>query len=479
MKIKRFEASSMSDALRMIKKEFGEEAVILSAKTMKKTSRLLGGKSARQVIVTAAIDASPPCKQDNEADDLKSGIGEPATVTEDPQEDPSKAMGFLKHFKPITRTGQRKLQPKLVRMLKQDPEQPKRAPYALDRILKSQGVDEHLAADLHRKTAALTQKALDVKDELHTALSQVMTASNVVEHHSPTAMETRRIMVLIGAAGVGKTTTVAKFAAQEAIKSGGQSVALLTLDDQRIAGQVELERYADILGIELRRAYGRDDIERELETLNGRRLVVVDTPGMAAHDHAQLERLRRLIQAVSGASVCLVLNADADTAAMDKAVRFFKPLGAHRLIFTKVDWASRYGGLINVPLTHNIPISHMCDSQNVPEGIHAATAGEISAMVLSQQSRNDGQQADEAVVTVVGEDRDKPVETYYVANRNSDIFHHKRCKSVKRINKENMVVFQDPAEAMGQQFKPCRMCCSELIISKPVQRLARHYAGYR
>jgi flagellar biosynthesis protein FlhF len=479
MKIKRFEASNMSEALRMIKKEFGQEAVILSAKTIKKTSRLLGGKRAKQVIVTAAIDASPvPCGK-ADSDEFKSGIEKPSTAAAIHDEGASKTVSFLERFKPITRTGQRKLQPKLVRMLKQDQARPQATETDLHQILISQGVDELLAADLYQKTMALTNKALHVKDELHTALSQVISASNVVGPHSPSAMDTRRIMVLVGAAGVGKTTTVAKFAAKQAMQSGGKSVALLTLDDQRIAGQAELERYAHILGIELRRAHNADDIGRELDALGGHRLVVVDTPGMAAHDHAQLEQLRRLVKAISNASVYLVLNADADSAAMDKAVRFFKPLDPQRVIFTKVDWAARHGGLINVPLKNDVPISHLCDSQKVPEGIHVATADKMAVMVLPQKGESDGQQEDEPVAAVVRRSENKPMETYYVANRNSDIFHHKNCKSVQRINRDNMVVFQDPVDAMGQQFKPCRMCCSELIISKPVQRLARNYASYR
>lgn len=479
MKIKRFEASNMSDALRMIKKEFGEEAVILSAKTMKKTNRLLGGRSAKQVIVTAAIDASPASCGKGDSDDFRRGIGNPPTAAATDDEDASKAVRFLERFKPITRTGQRKLQPKLVRMLKQDQEQPKATDPALDQILISQGVDEQLVADLHCKTIALTKKEVHVKEALHTALSQIITAGNGVGPHSSSAMDTRRIMVLVGAAGVGKTTTVAKFAAKQAMQSGGKSVAFLTLDDQRIAGQAELERYAHILGIELRRAYHADDIERELDALSGCRLVVVDTPGMAAHDHVQLEQLQRLIKAIANASIYLVLNADADSAAVDKAVRFFKPLDPNRVIFTKIDWASRYGCLINVPLKNGLPISHLCDSQKVPEGIHVATADTIAAMVLSQKGESDGQQEEESVAAVVCGSKNKQMETYYVANRNSDIFHHKNCKSVSRINRDNMVVFQDPVDAMGQQFKPCRMCCSELIISKPVQRLARNYASYR
>ncbi len=479
MKIKRFEASSMSEALRLIKKEFGEEAVILSAKTMKKTSRLLGGKSTRQVIVTAAIDASPAPRGEEGSDDFKSGIGRPDPGTANQDAESSKGMTFLKRFKPITRTGQQKLQPKLVRMMNQDKSEQQDNQPALDRMLISQGVDEQLAVDLHQKTAALTKKALHVKDELRTALTQVLTASNVVAPRSPAATDVRRIMVMVGAAGVGKTTTVAKFAAKQAMQFGGKSVALLSLDDQRIAGQVELERYARILGIELRCACHTDDIGRELDALNDYRLVVVDTPGMASHDHVQLEHLRRLINAIGNASVYLLLNADADGAALDKAVSFFKPLNAERAIFTKIDWASRFGGLINVSLKYEMPISHLCDSQKVPEGIRAAKAAEITAMVLPDKGKNDGQQEDDSIVTVVRGNQSQPMQNYYVANRNSDIFHHKRCKSVKRINKDNMVVFNDPAQAMGQQFKPCRMCCSELIISKPVQRLASNYASYR
>ncbi len=481
MKIKRFEASSMSEALRMIKKEFGEEAVILSAKSMKKTSRLLSGKSAQQVIVTAAIDAAPVSSTGSDGEDFIGGIGKPDAAKMNNRSDSADGLRFLKRFKPITRTGQRKLQPKLVRMMSQsEPEttDTKDGTPDLDRILISQGVHRYLAEDLHQKTTALTKKALHVKNELQTALAQVITACNVVDPQPSFADGAQQVMIMVGAPGVGKTTTAAKFAAKQAMQMGRHSVALLSLDDQRIAGQAELERYAGIMGITLKTAYQDTDIKREMEALKAYRLVMVDTPGMGAKDHVALEQLRRRIQAIPNASVYLVLNADADSAALDKAVKFFKPLHAQRLIFTKIDWASRFGVLINAPIQHDMPISHICDSQKVPEGIHAATAEDVAARVLPVHDQSDEQPTDDPVVTVVSGSGSQSMENYYVANRNSDIFHYKSCKSVKRINKDNMVVFKDPAEAMGQQFKPCRMCCSELIISKPVQRLARNYASY-
>lgn len=479
MKIKRFEASSMSDALRMIKKEFGEEAVILSAKSMKKASRLLSGKSAKQVIVTAAIDTSPATGNENNDSAFNRGIGAAGPADMDAQDDPNGGLTFLKRFKPITRTGQRKLQPKLVRMMSQHATPPQASHRELEHVLVTQGVDEHLAADLHRKTIELSASTTPTQDEMRFALSQVLAAGKAVGADPQETADAQRTVVLIGAAGVGKTTTAAKFAAKHAMQFGSRSVALLSLDDQRIAGRVELERYARILGIDFRSAFQIEDIQREFGTLQHHRLVIVDTPGMSACDHVRLERLRRLIGAIAKPSVHLVLNADADRPALEKAVRFFRPLDTRRLIFTKLDWASRYGGLINIPLQQDVPVSHLCDSQQVPEGMRPATAEAIARLVLPDGGNAGVGQSEDPVATVVGGHPQPPAETYYIANRNSDIFHHKTCKSIQRINQDNMVVFHDPAEAMGQQFKPCRMCCSELIISKPVQRLARHYASNR
>jgi flagellar biosynthesis protein FlhF len=479
MKIKRFEALNMSDALRMIKKEFGEEAVILSAKSLKKTSRLLGNTNTKQVVVTAAIDNSPAHQTSGASQKLSQTANNSDGASDKPNRNASNGMKFLKHFKPITRTGQRKLQPKLVRMMSQEqPPEETKTP-ALEQMLITQGVDEALAADLNQKTSTLLTKGLHVQNELRTPFSQVLTACGVVGPVGSTPNDAQRILVMVGAAGVGKTTTAAKFSAKHAMQYGEESVALLSLDNQRIAGQAELKRYAHIMGVELKSAYQVSDIKRELDALRLRRLIVVDTPGMAAHDQVQLENLRRLIKAIPGAVVNLILNADADSDAMAKAVRFFKPVGPHGLIYTKIDWASRYGGLINMSIKMGLPISHLCDSPKVPEGIQIAAAEKISALVLPKQHINKGQQEQDPVVTVVRGTETQQMDNYYIANRNSDIFHQKNCTSIKRINKDNTVVFKDPAEAMGQQFKPCRMCCSELIISKPVQRLARNYASNR
>ena len=479
MKIKRFEASNMSDALRMIKKEFGEEAVILSAKSIRKTSRLLGNTNAKQVVVTAAIDTSPAPQTGGDSHRLSQTANNSDDASDKSNRDASSGMKFLKRFKPITRTGQRKLQPKLVRMMSQakPPEEPETP--ALDRMLISQSVDETLAADLHQKTSALLTNSLHDQNELQAAFSQVITACGVVGPVGSMPNDAQRILVMVGAAGVGKTTTAAKFSAKHAMQYGGESVAMLSLDNQRIAGQAELERYARVMGVELKSAYQVSDIKRELDALRHRRLIVVDTPGMAAHDQVQLENLRRMIKAMPGAVVNLILNADADSEAMAKAIRFFKPVGPHSLIYSKIDWASRYGGLINMSIKMGLPISHLCDSPKVPEGIQIATAEKISALVIPKQHINKGQQEEDPVITVVRGTESQQMDDYYIANRNSDIFHQKNCKSIKRINKDNTVVFKDPAEAMGQQFKPCRMCCSELIISKPVQRLARNYASNR
>ena len=128
-------------------------------------------------------------------------------------------------------------------------------------------------------------------------------------------------------------------------------------------------------------------------------------------------------------------------------------------------------------MVSKIPISYLCDSHKVPEGLHAANCAELSASLMPEADISEKVSVNRALT--VSQQKTEHETTRYVANRNSDIFHHNSCKSVNRINADNMMMFKDPAEAMGQNFKPCRMCCGELIVKKPLERLARRYAGGR
>jgi flagellar biosynthesis protein FlhF len=474
MKIKRFEAASMSEALRKIKKEFGEEAVILSAKTMKK-NRLLSKDPKGRVVVTAAVDRTPvqAAPQDARTSDKTF-----ATAAQEEKASASKdnhAINILKRFNPITPTGQKIVKPKIVQRM--NASQAPSETSDLHDLLISNGIRKSIAADMAKKAGALLPRE-DVSDPDYVGcLSQVIEASGWVKTIKPKSRSKQRIMVLLGPSGVGKTSAVAKLCAKQVMQHQ-ESVALISFDNQRVAGTAELERYARILGVPIRTIFDLDDAPAVMDEMASFELLIVDTPGFDAEDRVLCEQLRRLLVAMGDPERYLLIGADAQESVMARIIEFSRPLGIQRLFFTRLDWAADMGPMINQVAATNLPVAYLSDSAKVPDGIQIATAGDLARRIIPK-NRNTPGLKDEAAVTVVKGREVGSQGAYYVANRNSDIFHQNDCKSVQRINTDNMIVFKDPSEAIGRQFKPCRMCCSELIFPKPIDRLARGYAGHR
>ena len=304
-----------------------------------------------------------------------------------------------------------------------------------------------------------------------------MEAKGWVGAIKPKSRANQRIIVMLGPSGVGKTSAVAKLCARH-IMQHQESVAMISFDNQRVAGTAELERYARILGVPIRMIFDLEDVPAVMEQMAAYELLIVDTPGFESEDRILCEQLRRLLNAMGDPERYLMLGADAQESVMARIVEFCRPLGVQRLFFTRLDWAVEVGPMINQVAASNLPIAYLSDSAKVPDGMQIATAEDLARRIVLP-NRNPSASQDDAKVTVV-KGRDVPAQDdYYVANRNSDIFHLNGCKSVQRINTDNMIVFKDPSEALGRQFKPCRMCCSDLIIPKPIDRLARGYAGRR
>jgi hypothetical protein len=206
-------------------------------------------------------------------------------------------------------------------------------------------------------------------------------------------------------------------------------------------------------------------------------VVVVDTPGLAPDDHAPMQSLKACLAVMPQAEIHLLLSATAQDTVMDRIVAFFKPLNIQRLLFTKLDWAMHAGAIINQAIRSKRPIGMLSDSSRIPEGLHDATAAELSNLLFPDEDR-DGAHIREGAVPLPQQVIARK-QSAYVANRNSDIFHHSTCKSVKRIHSDNMIIFKDSADAMAQRFKPCRTCCSDLVARKTIQRPAKRYAGSR
>ncbi len=485
MKIKRFEAPSMSDALRMIKKEFGEEAVILSAKNLSKTSRIFGKMGGTKVIVTAAIDETMP-EQGRVADESEKAWTLSDLSTSRPasaREAESEKKSILECYTPITRTGQEKLRPKLVRLMSESRAVDKPGSEADDNsiylTLREQGLDNAIAAEL----AALSSEAMpkvDGEEDMVEALAQAIQTREWVAPGSALRHKERRIIVLVGPNGSGKTATVAKLAARTLLDEQC-SVGILSLDNQRVAGKNELSRFADIMGLGLETAAEPQQVSKAFDRMADAQLIVVDTPGITPNDQKGRRFLEKMITTMTDPEVHLLLSAASQEQTIAKMVHFFQSVGVSSLLPTHLDWTEQIGPFVNQLAHYRLPMSYMSTGVGIPEDLHIATERSLAIRLLSADVPDVATSEQGLPITVVQRQPfQNESDPQYVANRNSDIFHRTDCKSVKRISNLNALIFSDSNEALAQGFKPCRMCCSEHIVLKPIDRLARtHYAGSR
>ena len=183
----------------------------------------------------------------------------------------------------------------------------------------------------------------------------------------------RGIVALVGPTGVGKTTTIAKLAAKAVMRHGAERVALVSTDHYRIGAAAQLEHYGRLLGVQVYPAYDARSLRKVLEMLQGRHTVLIDTAGMAGSDPRLAQQLEILADAGELRS-CLVLAANAQTASLEEAVRAYRELKPHACILTKLDEAPKLGGALSVLIRHRLPLDYVTDGQRVPEDIAAADA---------------------------------------------------------------------------------------------------------
>lgn len=185
--------------------------------------------------------------------------------------------------------------------------------------------------------------------------------------------ERRSVTALVGPTGVGKTTTIAKLAARAVMRHGASQVALVSTDHYRIGAAAQLEHYGRLLGVRVYPAYDADSLRQVLELLRGCHTVLVDTAGLAGGDPRLAEQLEVLGDG-GDLRACLVLAANAQAPSLDEAVRAYMPLRPHGCILTKLDEAPSLGGALSVLIRHRLPLDYVTDGQRVPEDIATADA---------------------------------------------------------------------------------------------------------
>jgi flagellar biosynthesis protein FlhF len=358
MKIKRFVAQDMRQALRMVREALGEEAVILSNKSVDGGVELTAAVDLVEDAVQETVDQRiSPAAESAHATPGKSAGGRAGLPADDALAGMQREMQNLRRW----------MQAELSGLSWYDLGQ--RAPHsqALLGRLMALGLHADLARRLAERVGEIEEPEQAWRKALYLLAEQVLI-------HDGDMLEQGGVVALVGPTGVGKTTTVAKIAARYALRHGHRSVALITTDSFRIGARDQLQTYARILNVPVRTATDPDEMESALNELGERRLVLIDTAGMAAAHERIADQRAMLAAAGHHLTTLLTLSATTEAAAVQRALRLFADFRPDACVLTKLDEAASLGSLISALVQAGLPTALMTDGQRVPEDLQPARA---------------------------------------------------------------------------------------------------------
>lgn len=192
------------------------------------------------------------------------------------------------------------------------------------------------------------------------------------------------IIALIGPTGVGKTTTIAKLAANLRLREC-RSVGMVTIDTYRIAAVEQLRTYAQIIDVPLHVASSPRQLKAAVESMADRDIILIDTAGRSQRDAVKIRDLRRFFDAVTPDEIHLVLSSTASESVLDETIECFRELAPNRVIFTKLDEAVGFGVILNCLQKAGRGLSYLTTGQDVPDDIEVAENKTLVAKILQER----------------------------------------------------------------------------------------------
>lgn len=368
MKVKKYTAQTMSEAMEKVRKELGVKAVILHSKQAK-TKGFLGLFRKKYIEIIAAVDPNP--------------INERKSQTY--------VMRTEKRPNLKNRDGQEKLEEKLlseIRTLKSD--------------LNSSNIAEHLPKEIHFFEKQLRDNEINEEtikeiiplllEKYYSNRSSKSEMYDVIRSYFFERLKDGKFLsitnakhiFLVGPTGVGKTTTIAKLAAKSAI-TDGKKVAFITLDTYRIAAIEQLKTYAKILNIPIEVVYHRDDFLKAKEKFKDYDQIFIDTAGRNYRKAEYVQQFQQLVDIDANDIVLSVLSLTSKEQDLDDILEQFNQLNIDGIIFTKADETSQYGLIYNLWKKHNSTFSYITYGQDVPDDIEQLSPELLSKLIVGEQ----------------------------------------------------------------------------------------------
>jgi flagellar biosynthesis protein FlhF len=193
-------------------------------------------------------------------------------------------------------------------------------------------------------------------------------------------------VALVGPTGVGKTTTIAKLAANYRLRER-RHVGLITVDTYRIAAVEQLRTYADIIDLPMQVVSSPREMREAVRRLEGLDLILMDTAGRSPRDEIKIQELKAFLSEAGADDVLLVMSSVAGARVLEQTAERFAAVGVTGLVITKLDEASSLGNLVPLVRSSRLPLAYLTNGQNVPDDIEVAEAERLAAAILSVNDR--------------------------------------------------------------------------------------------
>ncbi len=390
MKIKRFLAADMRQAMREVRADQGADAVILSTRRLDDGIEIIAAIDYDETLVREAARHGAPMPDAiaNQAVAERRTQAAPPPMPVPPSElallQPIVEQNVLEAARMRTELGglRELLEQQLSSLAWNDMERRRPMRARVLRDMTRLGIETDVARQLIEELPE--QLSADQARYLPLGL-----LSRNLKVSGRDLAETGGVTALVGSTGVGKTTTVAKLAARAVMRHGPGKVALISTDHYRIGAAAQLEHYGRLLGVRVYSAHDAASLAHALDSLREHHTVLIDTAGVAGSDprlEQQMQVLRQ-VNRLGQLRTCLVLAANAQASSLDDSVRAYLPLQPQACIVTKLDEAPSLGGVLSVLIRHRLPLDCTTDGQRVPEDISAADARVLVCRAAQVQRR--------------------------------------------------------------------------------------------
>lgn len=389
----------MSDALALVRRELGADAAVLHTREvqLKRWFGLVAGPRIIEVTASCGVNV-PSLLPAKELPQQTSGRQQSSPTYSRPR--PATPPGLLNAPRPqqtvsktvspgIQEQGVREQIADLQSMVKELCQRSKGhkmgdLPEELFRLftkLIDADVCEELAQELVERLRRESRGRVGDQHMLESRISQMIEADLFAAGPIAITPGQCRVVALVGPTGVGKTTTIAKLAANYRLKEK-RRVGLITVDTYRIAAVEQLRTYANIIDLPMEVVSTPKEMREAVRQMSSMDLVLIDTAGRSPKDEVRLQELRAFVSEASADEVHLVLSSVAASRTLEQTAERFSAVGTTAMILTKLDEASGLGNLLPVLRSSRLPLSYLTNGQNVPDDIEVANPPRLAKLIL-------------------------------------------------------------------------------------------------